>query len=191
MMSDIFADLNWVDILMGCIVLRCIYVGVTKGLVVEFFKFLGAFFTTFISLHYCDKFAKFLESALSTPAEVNKLLGFVFLWLLVFVFFKIISEGWQLILKTEAHPLVNKWGGIVMAIPRAALVCSLTFILIFIANNELLVRMARSSLSGYYLIPLSPYIYEVAYDKIVAKLFPKEEKNKKILKLIKNEEEKK
>ena len=191
MISDILNDLNWIDILMGCIVLRCIYIGATRGLVVEFFKLLGAFFATFINLHYCNKLAKFLESTLSIPPEVNRILGFVFLWLAVFVLFKIISEGWQLILKTEAHPVVNKWGGIVIAIPRAALVCSLTFTLIFISNNELLVRMSRSSLTGYYLIPLSSYIYEVVYEKIVVKLFPKEEENKKIIKLIKNEEEKK
>ena len=190
MINNILSDLNWVDILMGCIILRCIYMGARKGLVAEFFQLIGAFFATFIILHYYIKFANFLHYALSTPADFNELVGFILLWLIVFVIFKIVCEGWMFILKGEPHTLINKWGGVLLAIPRAALVCSLTFVLLFIANNKLLVKMSRSSLTGYYLIPLSAYVYETAYEKMVVKVFPAEEKNEKVLKLIKGEDKK-
>ena len=180
MLKELLITIGWIDILMGCIVLRCFYIGFTKGFVVEFFKFLGMVFASFITLHYYFKIAQLLQPLISIPFVYCELVAFILIWLVCVFVFKIIRDGLMVFIKMEAHPIVHKAGGGVISLARASLICSLTFSLLFVSGNRFLIRSSRSSFSGFYLIELCPKIYWSGYDNFVGKIFPKDKKNKEV-----------
>ena len=183
MFSEILVNLNWIDILMGCIFVRCVFIGATNGLVIELFKLLGMLFASFTTLHYYVRFARFLHQTLAVHAVVNILLSYVLLWLFVVLIFKIFRDGWMIVLKTEAHASINKWGGFFFGLIRGVLVCGLTFQLLFVSDNKYLMKNAKTSMSGFYLMDLSPGIYGGFFDNFISKIFPQEGKNEEVFKL--------
>ena len=179
MLKEILVNLNWVDILTGCILVRCIYSGVKKGLVFELFKWLGMLFATFIAIHYYVRLALSLQHLVMLPTVMGEPLAFIFLWLMVVGIFKLIRDGWMIILKVEPTGAVQKWGGLILAFPRAALISGLILILIFIIGHPFLTKGVRNSLSGFPLARLSIRIYEGSFNLVVSKLFLGEKKNEK------------
>jgi len=165
---------------MGCIALRCLYIGVTKGFVVEFFKLMGMVFASVVTLHYYIKIAQFLHPIIPIPFVYNEMIAFLFVWFVTVLIFKIIRDGLMILINIEAHPIINKAGGTAVSLIRAALVCSLTFSFIFVTGNKFLIKSARSSVSGYYLVELCPRIYWTTYSNFIEKLFPKDKKNRDV-----------
>src|SRR3990167_1771635 len=90
MATDILSSFNFVDVILGLIIIRCVYSGATAGLVIEFFKLLGMLFATFIALHYFTAFAEFLNRLVSIPLNFSEMIAFLGLWFLVVLIFKII-----------------------------------------------------------------------------------------------------
>jgi uncharacterized membrane protein required for colicin V production len=191
MTADFFARMNYVDILMVFTCGWCIYIGAKQGILSEFCKLLGMFFATFITLHYFLTFARFLKRTLNIPDELNVLLSFLFLWLVVVVLFNFVREGWGIMLRGEPHPIVNKIGGILLAIPRAMLVCGMMFMLLFISNHEELAKQARTSISAFYFIDLSPGFYRQIFDTLISKGFPRERMNEVVFTLKEEKKKKK
>ena len=177
MINEILSNLNFVDILVGCVMIWCLYIGVTKGVVAEIFRLVGIFFSTFVALHYYVALANFLDGVVILPMSVNLLLSFSFLWVVTVIIFKFIREGCMFILNVKPHPIINRWGGAFVALVRGPLVCGLMFCFIFMSGNKFLSDKAKKSFSGFYVIDLSPGIYGVVFDKVIGKLFPSEKKN--------------
>ena len=191
MFREILSSVNWIDILIGCIVARGVYIGEKKGAVVELFKLCGMLFGTFIILHYYMRFAQSLHKMTAIPIAVNRFLSFIFLWLIVVVVFKIIREGWMVIFKPKDPSTASKWGGAFLAFVRSSLVCGLMFLLIFASGNEYLRTKARNSFTGFYLADFSPSIYEFIYNGVISRLFPEEQKNNDVFRLKDRPKEKK
>ena len=183
MTTDILSNINFIDAVMGLIIIRCIYSGATAGLVIEFFKLLGTIFATFITLHYFTAFAEFLTRMVSFPSNVAELIAFVVLWMIVVLIFKVVRDGWMLLIKTEAQESFNKAGGALTGIFRGVLVVGLTTLLLLLAGNKYLIKSIKTSFSGMYLSHFSISVYESCYDNFVNKFFPKEKKNFDALKI--------
>ena len=177
MFSKILSNLNWIDIVLVVIVLRVIYIGLKQGFVIEFFKLLGTFVASFIILHYYSAFGQVIHVYAFIPQAVQHAIAFLLLWFLVVLIFKFIRDGWMLLFKGEAHPAIHKWGGFSFAVLRAALICGLTFLLIFMSGNSYLIKTAKQSYLSPYLADISPKIYGICFDNFVGKLFPNERKN--------------
>lgn len=177
MINEILSNLNSIDILIGCVLIWCLYIGVTKGMVAEIFRLLGIFSSTFIALHYYVALANLLDGVIVLPMSVSLVLSFLVLWVGVVIIFKFMREGCMVILNVKTHPIINRWGGASVALVRGSLICGLMFCLIFISGNKFLSDRAKKSFSGFYAMDLSPRIYGVVFDKVIGKLFPSEKKN--------------
>jgi len=159
------------------IIVRMVYVGMNSSLLVEFFALIGSLCAVFITLHYFIRFAKFLHETIFIPELINEIFAALLLWLSVHIIFKLIIAGWSLILKVEAHPIFDKWGGGILALGRSAFVCSLLFFFLIISGNEYVHKMVKRSFTGFYLVDIAPYTYRGIYDGLVVKYFPTEPLN--------------
>jgi uncharacterized membrane protein required for colicin V production len=177
MINEILLNFNFIDILVGCVMIWCVYIGVTKGMVAEILRLLGTFFSTFIALHYYVAFANLLDGIIRLPMSVSRVLSFLVLWLVVVIVFKFVREGCMFILNAKTPPIINRWGGAFVALVQGALICGLMFCIIFISGNKFLSEKAKKSVSGFYVMDLSPGIYRDLFDKVIGKLFPSEKEN--------------
>jgi len=184
MLGEIISKINPVDVIIALIFLRCLYIGLHRGFVVEFFKLLGMILATFITLHYYSHFAYLLGPLVFIPYETAELLSFCLLWLFIVVIFKVVREGWMIMINPEEKiSVVQKIGGIVVAIPRAFLICGMAFLLVFSSRNFELSDSAHKSFCGFYLMDISPQIYNTIYEGLIKKVFPNEAKNSSVFKL--------
>ena len=190
MSFQFLSSFNWVDILIIVIAARVIFIGAQKGLVIELFKLIGIFLTTFFTLHFYIRLGKFLHKFLFIPVFLEETISFIFLVILFIVIFKFIRDGFLLLIKAEAQPTINQWGGAIVGSLRSILICGLIINLFFVIGTKYLANKAQNSFFGYYLVDLSPKIYEACYKGFVSKLFPNEEYNKEVFSL-KNPSEKK
>ena len=181
---EFFSQVNLVDLLAVVTLGWCIYGGIQQGVIVEFFKLLGIWGATLVSLHYYPSFGVLLHKMVGSPWGVSELVAFSILWGLVVVTFKFVRDGWLLILKPRSnYPFLNKWVGAILGIGRAFLTIGLIFIFIFLGGNQFFSRQALKSFSAEFLIDISPHIYGSCFDGFVANLFPHETKNEDVFKL--------
>ncbi|MFA5059025.1 MAG: CvpA family protein [Candidatus Omnitrophota bacterium] len=177
MPTEIIKSLNWIDILVGLIAVRIIYIGIKNGFVTELFKLLAVVSSIFISLHYYTKLADFLNEKIHLSLSVAEFIAFGSLWVIVMVVFKFLRDGFLMLLHIEAHSVLDRWGGLVLSVVRALLLCSLTLLFLTVTGVEYFKKNIDKSLTGERLLSLSPKIYEVSFNGLVKKFFPDEEIN--------------
>ncbi|MCK5213989.1 MAG: CvpA family protein [Candidatus Omnitrophica bacterium] len=183
MFEDILKNTNWLDIITVAILLRCVYIGISKGLVAEELKLVGVLVAMFITQHYFVVFADFLHDFVAIPVFMAEITAFVILWLIVLVLFKFIREGLFLFLKKKSVSGGKRIIGGLLGISRGVLICSLLFPIMFLSGSEYLDKTARSSFAGFYIIDLSSKAYKEIFSYIVKPFFPNEERNEKALRL--------
>ena len=184
MWKDILARINVVDLVMVGIVIRSIYIGFAEGFVVEAFKLLGALVATFVVLHYFYSFALLVKEAMAMPVTTLELFSFIFLWMLVTTMFSIVRSGWILGFKVEKKTILLRLLGLFLSVPRAVLVCGLTFVLFFLSGNKELEMTTRKSLSAFYILTVSSDMYGAAYDQWIARFFPEEPLNVRLFEIM-------
>lgn len=187
MSINILTSFNWLDLLMIIVMIATVFRGVVCGFVVELFKIFGLIFATVFALHFYVRAAEQLQHLVSLPMKAGEILSFILIVAAVILFFRLIREGWLLVLKSEAKGGFSQWAGGLIAIFRSFVVCGLLFFLIFLFGNETLNAFAEKSVTGTYLCDLSPKVYKFSYEGILEKFFPDEELNKKAFKTIKIE----
>lgn len=183
MIQDILLNSNWIDAILLVLTLRTIFIGIKRGLMVEFFKFLAILFATFLTLHFYVQLGLFFHEMVSLPKAVQESVAFLVLWGAVSLIFKFIGEGWNLIHKVEELSFFAKISGGVLAAFRGTLIGGLILFFLVLTGNKFLVKSARQSFVGFYLQELSPRLYNVMFDGLVLKLFPQEKKNEKVFTL--------
>ena len=183
MLSKIINNIHWIDVLIIGMTIRIIYIGLTNGFVIELFKLLGILAAAFISFHYYSGLAKFLHEHIAIPESVLNIICFALLIFLVLWLSKFISEGISVVLKVNAHPLLDKWGALVIAMIRSLFVSSVVLVVASLSGFNYLKESARESLLNPYLIDLSPQFYKSCMNGFVIKFFSKEKINPVILKL--------
>lgn len=172
--------LNWIDLVVGLIFVRIIFVGINTGFVIEFFKFLGTLFTVFVCLHYFSPLSGLLTSFTSSPLVIAVCVTFLLFWLFLFLLCKIIRDGLLMVFSIEAQAFVDKWGGALVALARACLVASMVLFFFLLTENSYLEGMTARSLSGRYLAPVSPGVYRTIHESLVAKLFSGDRLNSEV-----------
>lgn len=183
MPTEILSSLNWIDILMAVIVLRAVYVGIKNGFVIEMFKLISILLAVFIILHYYSGISKYIQEKAHLPQGSSDLICFGLLWALVVIIFKFVRDGFTVLFKVQAHSILDRWGGLLVCIFRAALVCSLTILLLRVSDIDYFVKNLQKSLSAPKLVWWSPRVYETCYEGFVSKFFPNETLNKSVFKL--------
>jgi len=159
--------------------------GVKKGFAPEVFKCIGVLFATFFTLHYYSSFSKTLEGRVPVSSATNDVISYVFLWAFVIFAFKLIRNGFEVLFRMQAHPIVDMWGGLVLSAGRGLLLCSLTVLLLRLSGVDYLQKNSESSLGGSYLVVVAPSVYESIYDGFISKFFPSESLNITVIDFLK------
>lgn len=184
MTVDSIYSFNWIDILMTAILIRAIYIGLKRGIVVELFKLTGALFAVFIALHYFSEISRFLQQKVHLPQAAADLFSFGVLWGVVILAFKFIRDGFGMLFKMEAaHSALDKGGGLGVCIIRALLLCSLTVLFLRASAVVYFTKNLKQSVTATRVAPLAPDLYEATYNHFISKFFPTEELNKDAFRL--------
>lgn len=175
MKNELIRQLNWVDIVIIIIIIRTVFMGFKKGLMVETFKLLGTLFAIFISLHYYSSISNFISSRMPLPVEFLDLIAIISLIIIVLIVFKFMRDGLLILFKTEPLAALDRWGSLILGFIRGCFLSSLVILLIFLSSIEYSQNSVRGSLSSKYFLELSPKTYAFIFDNIFSKL-PSEEK---------------
>jgi len=173
---------NWIDILVGGLVARAIYIGIKRGFVIEFFKLIGIIVALYITLHYCTAFSTFLYGKFRVQEALANIFSFGFLWGMIIFVTKLVRDTLLMLVHMEPQGKLTQWGGFFLATIRGLLLASLTLVYIEFINMESVVKYIRDSFTGPRVVRMAPDMYEACYEGFIVKFFPKEELNKPVLK---------
>ena len=178
-------NVNLLDALMLCVIVRGYYVGSKTGLIAETFRLGSVICSTFIVVHYYPFLAQFLRDQLFISEKVYEFVAFV-LWIAIaFVICFFIREGWLLLFKVERKSAFNKWTGGILSLATSYFVCGLIFLAFVLLNNDFTHQQLESSLSRAVWSKTSGNVYQACYRAVVRPFFPGEQPNPRVMKLIK------
>ena len=169
--------INIVDILMAMSVAAVIFIGRKEGIVAGIFKLFGIFCSTFVALHYYVRFADFLRVQFFNKDTETEFFAFCLLAIPLVAAFIVICNGWVLILKLKLFALIDRSGGIILALIRSYYVCGLLFFAIVLSGQNFAVPQARSAVSRILFNNVSVGLYEKTYASLIQKFFPHEDMN--------------
>ena len=181
---DLIKQFNWLDGLVVILLFRICYVGIKNGLPVEFFKLLGTILANYLSMHYYTPLSDFIRVRLGQEKTFFSLLDplcFVVLAMLGYFIFVLLRNVFCRFIKTEATPNLNKWGGFILGIARAALLISLIIFVLVISAIGYLKKSVKDSYSAKYLVKIAPATYAVLWNNFTPKFMAAEKFNEAIL----------
>lgn len=188
---EFLSNLNWVDVLIGAVIVRAAYIGAKKGLIVEIFKLGGIFCTVFITLHYFSSLSGFFQNKINFSEGMGNVISYLFLWLLGMLVFKFIRDGFTMLFHIEAHSLFNKWGGLILSLLRALLLCSLVVVFLRVSDIKYFMDNTERSFSASHVVRVAPKVYEATFNGFISKFFPTEELNENAFPLSSSKTKKK
>lgn len=178
-------NVNLLDALMLCVIVRGYYVGSKTGLIAETFRIGSVICSTFIVVHYYPSLARFLREALFISERVFEFVAFVLWVIIAFLIFFFIREGWLLLFKVERKSVFNKWTGAILSLVTSYFVCGLIFLAFALLNNDFVRQQVETSLSRTVWSKTSGNVYKACYEAVVRPFFPGEQPNPQVMKLIK------
>lgn len=187
MILDLITKLNWIDLLLVFIAVRILYIGAKKGLLVELFKVLGILAAIYLSMHYYTFVSDFFNQRLNLkviPLDFLDFLVFMFLAGVGYLLFLVLREVCTHLVKMEAIPTLNKWGGLIVSTARVVLFTGLIIFGLTISCVNYLKESVEKSFSGAYLYEVAPSVYSWVWNNISSKIMSQEEFNKTIQKMI-------
>lgn len=180
MTFELIKKINWVDLLVLFIIIRTLYIGLSRGFIVELFKLLGILVSIVFSFHYYSTIADLLNSKSPLPLDFADFVSLLFLSTIIILVFKFIRDGLLLLIKTEAKPALDKWAGFILSTLRAFMLSSLIVILVFAAGLTYLQDSVRNSYSQSFILNIAPRIYSGCFENLIVKFFPSEQLNTSI-----------
>lgn len=182
MLLEVLRRINWVDILVIIILFRIGYVAIKNGLSAELFKFMGTLLAVYLSLHYYTALADWVRQRLGVdtervPLEFLDFICFVVLTIAGYLVFVLLRLAFYRLIKMEAAPRLNQWGGFVLGIARGFLLIGLVIFMLVISSVSYLKTSVANSYSGRQLIKVAPDTYSWLWDNILSKFMPTEKFN--------------
>jgi uncharacterized membrane protein required for colicin V production len=186
----IVQQFNWVDIFFIILLLRICYIAFKTGIVPEFFKTLGALFAIYVALHYYTGLSDLLNSRFDLdkklPLDFLDFLCFGLLAILSYLVGILFRQAFCRLIKLEAVPRLNKWGGLVIGIVRAVLVCGLFAFILSISTVKYLHDKVAASYFGPSVIKVAPQAYSNIWYGFMSKFVPSEKFNQTVSEVLKN-----
>ncbi len=175
---------NPMDLVAVFVVLRALYIGWAGGSIVELFKLSGTAFAAVVALHFYPRVAQGIAGWVLLWAPVAPFLALVILWGGITALFKLVREGWEVVLPRTPPSSSLKIGGMILGGVRGTLAASLTFLAVMLAGHPSLERMGRTSMSRVMFAPAAVDLYRWVYDAGVRRFFPDERINEEVFVLI-------
>lgn len=159
---EILTRLNWVDILIVILMLRISYVAFQDGLSHEIFPLITSVIVIVSSLHYYRTVGLAISRNLfNMPREITDFLAFLALAVVSGLIAKLLKALLDKVVKVQWHPLLERFGGLVFGVFRAAVLVSMVLIILALAPLPYLQRSIRDkSLMGIYFLRIGPAVYE-------------------------------
>lgn len=180
MVSDIYKQANFLDLIIVITVFRICYVALKTGLVVEIFKLLGVLFATYISLHYYISISDIIQNRFlppGMPLEFFDFLIFIFLFGAGYMLFVALRVTLYRFIKLEALPAINKTGGLLLGLLRGFFVTGVLVFMLSISTTSYLSRSVKHSYLGNRAIFILPNTYSWLWDNIFSKFSAKDNFN--------------
>ncbi|MCM8795922.1 MAG: CvpA family protein [Candidatus Omnitrophica bacterium] len=182
MLLTILKQFNWVDILVIILYLRIIYIAFKSGLIAEFFKLLGTLLAIYLALHYFTFLSDWVSARLpvvreKAPLESLDFLCFVILTLVGYFSFVLLRSVFSRIIKTEAMPGLNRWGGFILGLIRGYLVVGLVIFMFVISSISYLKKSTQHAYTGRHLFQVAPATYKWFWEKVASKFMTHEKFN--------------
>lgn len=157
------------------IFIRAVFIGIKKGFVVEFFKFLGLLFSVFITFHYLSGLTVWASAHVSfLELPTVAILVFFLVWSLTTLVAKLIREGLLFVFSIRTQPFVDRVGGALLAALRGVVVCGMVFYAVLLSYSPTIIKVARESISRAAVSYLPAGIYVGIFNGFVIKFFPYE-----------------
>ena len=172
---------SWFDIVIVAFLAWGYFSGKKSDFVTEIFKLIGAFFTTFIALHYFHLLGIFFGSFLFLPERFRDGFALVVLGVLIYVLFFYMAKGWFAILKVKCPLFLDKWGSIVISLLKSFILSGLVYLMFVMLLQGPFARAAKDSFSAKFLSVTSAEIYKKMFVYLVHPVFRSEEFNRHVL----------
>ena len=175
---------NWVDIFFVILLFRTCYIGFKNGLLPEFFRLLGLFLAFILSSNNYILISDFLAKHVKFTGLKADITGFLAIFLLVILIFKLLAVMADKILGvSENVSLANKIVGLALGLARGILLIGLVYILFIHSPVNYFYKSAREkSFSAPYASLVAPFAYKAGMS-----VYPSEKHETPFVKLLESE----
>lgn len=158
---DILGRLNWVDVLVAILLLRISYVTFKEGLSHSIFPLFASALVLVLSLHYYVALGSLIqEHAGGIHWMLANFLSFLALVIVLSILSKLLKGLIDLIVKVEWHPVIEKWGGMLMGLLKAAVITATILSVLMLTPLPYFQRSIKDkSLTGRAILRIGPAIY--------------------------------
>lgn len=177
-------NFGWLDICMMIVFVRACWIGFHRGVLAEAFKIAGLFFAIVIGVHFYLDLAFAITKSVSIMSPVASIFSYVILISLVIVLFRFFREGVVIFFKEDDMSGAHRFIGMVVGCCRAVLLGGLIVLGCLIGNHRFLTDSVRDAFLSKKLLVVGGRIYSGAYRYIIHPVFPDEEKNFAVEKMI-------
>jgi len=141
---------------------RISYVAFQDGLSHQIFPLITSVIVIVFSLHYYRTIGLAISQNLfNAPREITDFLAFLALAVVFGLIAKLLKALLDKIVKVEWHPLLERFGGLLFGVFKAAITTSMVLIILALAPLPYLQRSIRDkSLTGVHFLKVGPVIYE-------------------------------
>jgi uncharacterized membrane protein required for colicin V production len=152
MISDILAQLNWVDLLIIIVFVRILCMAVASGFPLEIFKLLGTFSGLYLSLHYFTFFTDWMSrgspSARKAPLQFLDFFSLILLAAIGYLIFVALRLVFDKFVKMEVTSALNRGVALVLGSLRAVLLASLITFALAVSSIGYLKESVEGSFLG-------------------------------------------
>lgn len=158
---DVITRLNWIDVIVVIILMRTSYVAFREGLSCEIFPLIGAVSTLVLALRFYNTLALAISrNFFQANIVVAGFFSFLALVLIIGLIFRFLRGFVDVILKVSWHPMVEKFGGLVVGVARASVLASTALIILALLPLPYVQWSIRDkSVTGMYFLRIGPEIY--------------------------------
>lgn len=166
---DVLSRANWVDLLVVIICLRTIYISFQDGLSREIFPLFGSILSLVLALHLYTKIGSAVHTAVGIiPLSILNLAGFITMILAAGIVLKLLRVVVDAVIKVTWHPLIEKFGGVIVGVLKGAVVSSTVLVMLaLVPLSYLQASIKDKSLSGMFFLRLGPGIYRAVSGGVI------------------------
>ena len=159
---ELFAKINWVDVLVAILMLRISYVAFRDGLSHEIFPVLGSILIMVLAMHYYTVLGSFISrKMMNMPIESANFLSFLVLVVALGFLVRLLRAALDKIVKVQWHPIIEKFGGLAVGIMKAYVVTGIVLMTLSLMPLSYLQWSIKDrSLTGKYILEAGPRIYD-------------------------------
>jgi membrane protein required for colicin V production len=152
--------MNWVDIVVGLVLLFFFVAGARKGFIREVTGLISIIVAFIVGISGAPIWSKIIEQNLKIPSSVATLVAFILIFILVFILIRALGNLLFKVVRATPLDALDRLGGSIIGIVKGVLIVSLVLILLGLFNLPLVVSQElNGSWSAAPLRTVAPSLY--------------------------------